>query len=349
MTRTLQAESNKCRDGIEYVKAFPKEYNIQTSIQHWQLRDLIGCPENKTIVNVQNNSIFKFNLSLLRNYGSPILPSLSFQPTSLTTGCGYVAAGGTRSQLVVKNLDNDWEKELIVGGSINNSINISQHCGETRLLISNNDETIKVYSLPSLLHITDIQLTTAVNYTSVSPDGTKLVAVGDSSEVFLYDIRNSGYHQIATHKGSNDGSFSCSWNHSSDIYAIASQDGYVTVFDLRSSKRLSVLSAKQLSHNVQATGACRNVKFSPVGSIDLLLFAEHTTYLHLVDARTFNEQQILKVPTISSHSDSDSKADIAGICFSPDGKYIYAGTTSLVAEYDVDTVVRRCFPKGSII
>ena len=50
-----------------------------------------------------------------------------------------------------------------VGGSINNAMNISEHCGETRLLISNNDEKIKVYSLPSLTHVTSIQMPTAVN------------------------------------------------------------------------------------------------------------------------------------------------------------------------------------------
>jgi hypothetical protein len=51
-----------------------------------------------------------------------------------------------------------------VGGSINNALCISEHLGGTRLLISNNDETIKVYSLPGLQRLTSIQLPTAVNY-----------------------------------------------------------------------------------------------------------------------------------------------------------------------------------------
>lgn len=135
-----------------------------------------------------------------------------------------------------------------VGGSINNALCISEHLGGTRLLISNNDETIKVYSLPGLQRLTSIQLPTAVNYgktaielclftlfecisgvshekktpennhksdipaspfflqsstvASVSPDGRKMVAVGDSNQVFLYDISVAGgYQKIGTYTG----------------------------------------------------------------------------------------------------------------------------------------------------
>jgi len=53
-----------------------------------------------------------------------------------------------------------------VGGSINNALCISEHLGGTRLLISNNDNTIKVYSLPGLQRLTSILLPTAVNYST---------------------------------------------------------------------------------------------------------------------------------------------------------------------------------------
>lgn len=55
-----------------------------------------------------------------------------------------------------------------VGGSINNALCISEHLGGTRLLISNNDNTIKVYSLPGLQRLTSIHLPTAVNYSTYS-------------------------------------------------------------------------------------------------------------------------------------------------------------------------------------
>lgn len=65
----------------------------------------------------------------------------------MTTGCGYVAAGGQRSQLMVRDLDSNWFAQTTVGGSINNAMCISKHPKGSmgpRLLICNNDETIKV-------------------------------------------------------------------------------------------------------------------------------------------------------------------------------------------------------------
>lgn len=132
---------------------------------------------------------------------TPILKDLSFSPTSMTTGCGYVAAGGQRSQLMIREAATNWFAQTTVGGSINNAMAISNHCGGTRLLICNNDETIKVYTLPGLQRVASICLPTAVNYCAVSPDGKRMVAVGDSNQVFLYDIGVNGYTRSATLTG----------------------------------------------------------------------------------------------------------------------------------------------------
>jgi WD40 repeat protein len=209
--------------------------------------------------------------------------------------------------------------QTTVGGSINNALSISKLVGgeSTRIYICNNDETIKVYSLPDLQRITNINLPTAVNYASVSPDGTKLVAVGDSPQVFIYEIGSSGsYQRIATLNGSNEASFSCAWNQSSDKFAVASQDGFVSIWDVRSSEKLVRLGAKQ---NPQVKGACRSVKFTSSGSIDLLMYSEHVSYINVVDARSFNERQVIRVapPNTDQH--------IAGITFSPDSKSAFVG------------------------
>ena len=167
---------------------------------------------------------------------------------------------------------------------------ISSHNGSTRLLICNNDETIKVYSLPGLQRITSIALPTAVNYAAVSPDGRKMVAVGDSNQVYLYDVTPSGnYQRISTLTGlyydelilqfryscvyfnlgclykcnsyhckfnffdflfftlgTNDAGFSCAWNQSSDKFAVASQDGFVSVWDIRNTEKMAKLGSKQV-------------------------------------------------------------------------------------------------------
>lgn len=114
-----------------------------------------------------------------------------------------MAAGGQRSQLMVRRLDTDWSAQMTVGGSINNALCISKtSTNQTRILICNNDETIKVYSLPDLQRIASISFPTAVNYASVSPDGRKLVVVGDTAQVFLYNVNNNGgYEKVASMTG----------------------------------------------------------------------------------------------------------------------------------------------------
>ena len=147
---------------------------------------------------------------------------------------------------------------MTVGGSINNALCISKFNDQTRILICNNDETIKVYSLPDLQRITTISFPTAVNYASVSPDGSKMVVVGDTAQVFLYAITRSGaYERISSLTGflkenvlnleaSSDAGFSCAWSQSSEKFAVASQDGYVSVWDVRSSDKLAKITTTQV-------------------------------------------------------------------------------------------------------
>ncbi|KAF8949941.1 hypothetical protein BGZ46_004835 [Entomortierella lignicola] len=252
------------------------------------------------------------------------MKELNFHPTSLTAACGYLAAGGQRSQLMVRQMNSDWVAHTSVGGTINNALCISEHLGGTRLLISNNDETIKVYSLPRLERITSIQLPTAVNYASVSPDGRKMVAVGDTNQVFLYDISVAGgYQKIGTYTAATEASFSCAWNQSSEKFAVASQDGFVSVWDIRHSEKICKLGSKQ---QPQTKGATRCVKFSSSGSIDLLMFSEHVSYINLVDARTFNDRQVVRVAS------PNNDEHISGIAISPDSKVCFVGMEHSVLD-----------------
>lgn len=133
----------------------------------------------------------------------------------------------------------------------------------------------------------------------------------------MYGISENGdYNKIATLSGATDAGFSCAWNQSSDKFAVASQDGYVSVWDIRSSEKITKLRSTQ---NPQVKGACRCVKFSPSGSMDLLMYSEHISYLNLVDTRNFHEKQTIRV------SAEGTDQHISGITFSPDSKKIFAG------------------------
>ncbi|KAF9276806.1 hypothetical protein BGZ88_001507 [Linnemannia elongata] len=340
MGTIYKSQTQIIRDDCEFLKPTPRVHQQRLTIQHWQLRDLITCPKtSEEFIYVNQNAVNAYNTRTKAT--TQLMKDLTFHPTSLTASCGYLAAGGQRSQLMVRQMNSNWFAHTSVGGSINNALCISEHLGGTRLLISNNDETIKVYSLPGLQRLTSIQLPTAVNYCSVSPDGRKMVAVGDSNQVFLYDISVAGgYQKIGTYTATTEASFSCAWNQSSEKFAVASQDGFVSVWDIRHSEKLCKLGSKQ---QPQVKGATRCVKFSSSGSIDLLLYSEHVSYVNLVDARTFNDRQVIRVAP-AGHDEH-----ISGIAMSPDSKVCFVGLENSVLEFDVDTITRRSFPSGSLI
>lgn len=145
-----------------------------------------------------------------------------------------------------------------------------------------------------------------------------------------------------------DAGFSCSWNQTSDKFAVACQDGYVCVWDVRHADKLAVLGSKQ---SPQIKGACRNVKFSPGGSVDLLMFSEvfdclimqHVSYVNIVDARTFNQKQSIRV------APANNDMHISGIAFSAEADSFYVGLENQLLEYYIDTLGRRTFPHGTII
>ena len=220
---------------------------------------------------------------------------------------------------MVKSLTSNWAAQTSIGGSINNSICIAKNSsGEKRMFVCNNDESIKIFSVPELQRVAFLQLPTAVNHCSVSPDGKKLAAVGDSNQIHLYDINNDSFAKLQTLTTSMDSGFSVCWNQSSDKFAVASQDGFISVWDVRSSEKLARIASQQ---NGQVKGACRTVKFTMSGSIDLLMFSEHVSYFNIVDARTFDTAQSIRVcpPTSESH--------ISGMSVSPDSEKVFVGIT----------------------
>lgn len=81
----------------------------------------------------------------------------------LFVSSGYLAVGGQRSELVVRELHGNWAVTTTTGGSINNGVTVAETNGEKRLMVSNNDETIKVFSIPSMHLIDNLCLPTAVN------------------------------------------------------------------------------------------------------------------------------------------------------------------------------------------
>ncbi|KAJ9475476.1 hypothetical protein PHBOTO_005553 [Pseudozyma hubeiensis] len=179
-----------------------------------------------------------------------------------------------------------------------------------KVMVSNNDQSIKLYKLrppkstpgaggriesglPGLSRNTTLQFPTAINHSSLSPDQRTLIAVGDTPEVFIHSVSRSGEHaKIATYSASSDACFSTTWSPDGSKFAVASQDGVVSVWDVRSSRRLAAVSTSQAS---AGSGAARVAKFSPCGRF--LAFTEHRNFWGVTDTVTFSETQRISAPS----------------------------------------------------
>jgi len=305
-----------------------------TTIQHWQLRDLVSCPgRGEALFTVHDACTIRHCLHTGHN---SVVQNLSFKPTSMTVNGEYIAAGGQQKQLDVRHLASGATLfKDTVGGSVNNALHLARDAsGEMRLFVCNNDESIRIFSLPRMTVAHHIQgIPAPVNYASMSPDGNHLAFVGDCELVFVYKATPSGYQRLTTVSEAEDSGMCCDWNAAGTCVAAAAQDGTLCVWDIRSGRTVAKYGARS---------PFRAVKFSS-GPADLLTFTEHDTAAHLVDSRMYGMEQVINVAS------PEMEADISGVTFAPDGSKLYVGTCDGINEYSVDMRRRCSFQSGSLI
>ncbi|KAL8717411.1 MAG: hypothetical protein Q9225_005342 [Loekoesia sp. 1 TL-2023] len=204
-----------------------------------------------------------------------------------------------------------------LGGEMVNSVVINRfrddqksYDDEVVCVITNNDSTVRIYSL-SRSHLLDaLPFPTSMNHASISPDGQILVAVGDEPTAFFYK-------QIATPTActyGEDGAVSCVWQKitefelfpatlndacfttafslSGHICAVAQQSGIVTLFDTgmiheeieNDDAVLDVLESSRASVSSDYIGAIRSMSFSPP-PLTLLAWAEDRGRICVIDVR----------------------------------------------------------------
>lgn len=147
--------------------------------------------------------------------------------------------------------------------TINNGLCFYRVGEQIRLLVCNNDATIRMYSVPDLHLMDTIHFQIAVNSVAVSPDGAKMVSVGDDNQVCLHSITRSGYPElVSTMAVSRDSNFSVSWSHDSDRFAVASQDGTVHVWDIRSRTPLCRLGGQPRDNGERVTAVMHNKRLA---------------------------------------------------------------------------------------
>lgn len=323
-------------DGI--LKEEYKKYQVRTSIHHWQLRDMITATSKPhEVIYAHSNTVNLLNTETQKTH--TLVKNLIFNPTSICYGHGIVGIGGQRSQLVVKNLATSTEKRICTGGSINNGVEIYNYKGDTRVLVCNNDETVKEYSIATMKKISVLMHKTPVNSCAVSPDESLLATVGDNNEVNIFGLGREKHKLITTLKAANDASFKVSWSPSSSYIAASTQDGYICVYDIRNTaQKIATISSIQ---NPLVKGACRNVKFCPKISMDLLAFTEHVSHFTMVDTRDFTKKQSIAL------SSPETDKHISGLAFSSGGSSLFIGTEMLIFEFEIDTLKRRMLQVGN--
>ncbi|EAU83158.1 hypothetical protein CC1G_07840 [Coprinopsis cinerea okayama7 len=136
---------------------------------------------------------------------------------------------------------------------------------------------------------------------------------------------NTPPHYPTTRPSTFTAAFAAAWSKDGSKYAVGSQEGVVGVWDIRSTKPLKVFQVDKMrgmgagglgaspagwiswdpSHwfvNTAPSWSVRNVKFGgdENGLNETLVFAEHTSLIHLVDGKTFEEEAVIHVPTTMS-------------------------------------------------
>ncbi|CAG9463104.1 unnamed protein product [Pedinophyceae sp. YPF-701] len=326
----------KTKEGCFTRDETPEVYSRQTTISHWQLRDLVTCAEDGCIYTVHRSTVIKFDPFALK---STTVQSLDFQPTSMCYKDGYIATGGQQGQLRVAKIQPNGSATEVHRGDVSTSVNNALHIaprpdGRVQLFVCNNDQSVRMYDLPTMEQTAQLRFDTAMNYCSVSPDGTEMLCVGDNNQMMIYHARESDWHKTHTFQEFRDAGMACAWNPSGTLISAVSQDGRCCVWDAHSHRLLA---------RYRTEGACRDVKFSS-GPMDLLAFSEHTTRCHLVDARMLTRKQVLYLD-----DDDTGEPNISGISFTPGGERLFVGTEHSLAAFSIDTVRRRTLGNGGLV
>lgn len=222
-----------------------------------------------------------------------------------------------------------------MGEDIVNSISIHRiqdeeaHLDDIVAVLTNNDKTVRMYSLPQSQETQVLDLPFAMNHSTVSPDGQTLVAVGDFNQAYFFqrEIQEEPpqIHKphnrltsasidwtltavvnlhISPEPNASAGYFTTAWSPSGNLVAVGSEGGYITVFDINlltdpdvqdQDAIVAVVPSSRPDFMAPHPGAVRSMMFSPE-PWDLLIWAEDQDRICIGDLRTgLKTRQIVKL------------------------------------------------------
>lgn len=310
-----------------------KFYPAKIPVSHHQLRHHISTQEGDFVYYVSHYDICVLDFQTRQN---SLLATVPFEARCLAADLGWVGVGGeVNGDCAFVKIEKDehghpkcFGHDLVVdllGGEIVNSMNIHNMVGkgqvpdEPVVLISNNDKTVKIYSLAQRQVLTTLPHPVPMNFSAMSPDSTILAAVGDSDKVYFYrrrvdesfdlDSKTPGryvkYDWVPLARPTiptgdavfDDYSFAVTFSPTGHLCAASAQGGSISVFDMHQLDQDSESSIICTFRSSRPTllGCVRAMTFSPA-PWDILAWAEDHGRIGLADVRRqFVRRQILEL------------------------------------------------------
>jgi len=155
---------------------------------------------------------------------------VNFDPVSMASGHGCIACGGNEGELYLGELGgNPLEKvhhafKMSIQGKINNSMELYKSNSDVRILIANNDNSIKSFSIAGQSVVCSVNVPNPANYCSMNNDGNCILAVGDCNYGWMFDVRaHNEFIKTGEFGVSWDAGFSCAWSRNGQHIAVAAQ------------------------------------------------------------------------------------------------------------------------------
>jgi Uncharacterised protein domain (DUF2415) len=299
-------------------------YPTKIAVRHHQLRHLVSVSEGDRVYYVNSHDVYVLDL---KTNQSTLLATILFEARCLAARHGWVCVGGEHDgtcalirlepELGVPKCFGHSLSVDVLGGEIVNSMNIHLMKDEPDsepepiVLISNNDKTIKIFSLAQREVLTTLEHDTPMNYATLSPDSTILAAVGDSDKVYFYkrrklepseskwqtagkypeyDWRPMAVPVIPTgDEVYDDYGFAVTFSPSGHLCAASSQGGAISVFNMSSLQESKGEPEEAILCTFRSSrptlwGCVRAMAFSPP-PWDLLAWAEDHGRIGVADVR----------------------------------------------------------------
>jgi len=301
-SKVTTAPHTRCTPSAEPLFQFHL-MNTQSKpvIEHFQLRNTLVRTSHVDIFYSGTHEVLRTDLhgSMtarvldLTSSNSPQQKATRFRITTLAATDSLLLAGGFHGDYALLNLHSS--SPTPIRGMVSEAKNaITNHAhffqdrqsGQARLYIASNDHLLRTLDCTTATFLNTHGPHPPVNCAATSPDSRLRVLVGDFPGSSIIDASTGS--PLTQLLGSSCDAFACAWSDNGIHVATAAQDNRVFVWDARRWDTPLAVMPTELD-------CVRVLRFSPLaGGSPVLVAAEAADYVHVLDAVSFGERQVLE-------------------------------------------------------